>query len=291
VANIEKKAWCEGYTSAKRCFDGGCTEEEAETHAKDDNEYTSGDTTVAWAQGHEDYGYQPVAVDWDNVDYDDPAIDQRIFEVFNVDTSVREGWMLVQWNEYRQREGVEKPAWADNRYQDRGIKLTPSFQRNAMHYAIRQQDDGSIELPCPPYRYTAEGNDLTITAGAYTKTGSKQDWQTVVDEMQGEVNELPDGIDIANVSVTVYVTAQATATYIVNPAATDLLADHDQLDNDVWAGTMDELRDELEIAIGELEGDDLDSEYGDVEFELDDYGRREAEASDIDYDLQDADEL
>lgn len=286
-ANVEKRAWLEGYLNAKQCDDSGCTEDEVKAHAEEDSEYTSADTMVAFKQGHEDFSYHPVAIDWNTIDLTNPAIEQRIYSPNRDETT----WMLVQWNEWRARaeDNSEKPDWADNRWNDRGIKLQDDYLRNAMRFSIYRQKDASVDLPCPPYEFEAEGSNLTIKAGPFFKTGSKQEWESVLESMQAEVDALPDGISVDDVTVNVDVTAPATATYSVSLAATDLLSGHGQYVDDVWAGSMDELHDALTEAVDEA---DLDPDYySDISCDVDDYGEKEGYVPDLTYDLNDAVEL
>jgi len=278
---VEVKAWGEGLTTGLHTIG---TRDEL-------NPYTPADTCVAWATGFDAARYVPAPVDWEGIDWSNPAIDQSIFEVFDPDTGVREAYMVLNWRPYVARPNTEAPAWAENRWQERSIRLTAPYLRNAMMYAIRHQGEGTIELPCPPYEYEAEGNRLTITAGAYTKTGTKQEWEAVLEEMVAEVEALPDGIDVSSVSVSVDVTQTATARWTAQVEANDLLHGYDQYEDDIWSGTMDELADALDEAVGNLDGSEVESYYADIEYELDTYGDVEIEAQDINYDLDDATEL
>jgi len=285
TTEVEVKAWEEGLTMAS-------------SNAPDDernelNPYTAGDTCVAWAQGFDDGRYNPVPIDWSNVDLDDPAITQRVFQdKGDVAVGDKTTYLMLVYSPYSSRlTADEKPDWADNRWQDRSIKLTSEYQRNAMFIAIRQQPAGTIDLPCPPYEYEVNGNELSIRAGAYHKTGSKQEWENVIAEMQSEVDAMPDGIDVGDVSISIDVQARATATWSTQVSASTLLDQHEQFREDVWAGTMDELVDALEEAVGELDGSELESEYAEVEYEIDFYDDVDVETSDITYDLSDANEL
>lgn len=111
--------------------------------------------------------------------------------------------------------------------------------------------EGVIELPCPPYEYTADGSQLTIRAGAFTKSGSKQEWESVLEEMQSEVEDLPDGQDVGDEYVDVDLTI--TYTHTVSIAVSSLLPLEDDT---TFIGTFDEFEEDIRNAI-----DSYDYEY------------------------------
>ena len=282
TTDVEEAAWAEGYLA------GGLHDADKRNEL---NPYTSADSCVAWARGYDDANYSPSLVDWQNLDIGNPAITMKVHEVLDPDTSIREIYLLLVHDSYRQRDDRETPDWKDNRWQDRSIKLQPAYTRNAMYFTQRNEPKGTIDLPCPPYEYEVNGIELTIKAGAFYKTGTKADFQAVVTEMQQQLDDMPTGIDISDVTITVDCTATAQATWTATVDATTLLDNHEQYVDDVWAGTMDDLSDAITYAVDELDKSDLDSEYSEVEYDIDYYSDVEVELPDITYDLNDATEL
>ena len=237
TTDVEEAAWAEGYLA------GGLHDADKRNEL---NPYTPADTCVAWARGYDDANYTPVAIDWSNVDISNPAITQAVHEVVDTDTGIHSVYLTLKHDAYRQRDDYATPDWKDNRWQERSILLQDAYTRNAMYHTQRSQPVGTIDLPCPPYEYEVNGNELTIKAGAFYKTGSKQDFQQVVTEMQENLDSMPEGIGIEDVSVTVDVSATATATWTTTVSATSLLDAHEQYVDDIWAGDMSELVDALE---------------------------------------------
>ena len=282
TVEVEVQAWDEGLLA------GGLHDADKRNEL---NPYTSGDTCVAWARGYDDAHYELVVIDWSKVDLANPAITQKVHEVFNPDTGNKDVYLLLVHDSYRQRDDNVTPAWRDNRWQDRSILLQDAYSRNAMYHTQRKQPTGTIDLPCPPYEYEVNGNELTFKAGAFYKTATKQEFQAVVTEIQEQLDAMPDGIDISDVSVTIDCTATAQATWTASISATTMLDGHEQYVDDVWAGTMDELTDALDSASQELELSDLDTDYSEVEYDIDYYSDVEVELPDLTYDLNDATEL
>ena len=277
--NVEVQAWGEGLTFA---LHGDTYLERNEA-----NPYTSADTCVAWAQGWDDGKYKPALLNLNDINWASRAVGVQAAEKMGTDGVMR-SYVVVTWNAYSTSD--DAPAWASNRIEHRSIPLDNYELSHLMHYGIRKAV-AVIELPCPPYDFTASGNDLTITAGGFTKTGTKAEWQAVLEDMNERVEALPDGFDVSNVSVSVAVSTTATATWMTHHSAHDLLIHSDQYNSDVWSGTEDELRDALEEAVGELDDSELNDDYADVEYELDYYAEMESEATDIDYDMSDVVEL
>ncbi len=282
TVEVERHAWNEGLAS------GSVNDADKRNEL---NPYTPADTCVAWAQGFDDAHYELVVIDWSKVDLANPAITQKVHEVFNPDTGNKDVYLLLVHDAYRQRDDYVTPAWRDNRWQDRSILLQDAYSRNAMYHTQRKQPTGTIDLPCPPYEYEVNGNELTFKAGPFYKTATKQEFQEIVTQIQEQLDAMPDGFDLGDVTITIDCSATATATWSTTVSATTLLDGHEQYVDDVWSGSMDELRDALEEAVGELQGYDLESDYAEVEYDVDYYNEVEVETPDIDYDLSDANEL
>ena len=241
---------------------------------------------VAWDTGRSDVLYTPVEIDWTKLDMTQEAIRMEVFYHTDPITQVRELRLLLKWLGWM-ADADDKPDWADNRPMDASIPLDKYTTKNVMSYGIRSEIS-TIELPCPPYKYEAEGADLRITAGTFTKQGTKAEWQEFLDQAQAEVNDLPDGIDIDDVTVSVDVTARAVASWSTSIHATSLLSGHEKLSDEVWLGTMDELHDALVDAVDDVNAGELDAEYAEYNYEVDEY---ETQVVDLDYDLNDANEL
>jgi hypothetical protein len=286
---VEMKAWSEGYNSAKGCSDGGCTEEEATKHKEDDNEYTSGDTTVAWAQGHEDFGYHPAPFNpAKNPDLGPTVtnyIDTTVWHDRDTQYAEAKGTYLLWTWTGGSLDG--KPEWADNRPIDRAIPITTWNLRTMTLRTMNDQvvvPTRSIELPCPPYEYEYSEGGMTILAGQFKKWGAKNDWERVVTEMQEKIDEMPDGLNIEDCYINVTVTIEATTTTQVSIPLTSMV----EHDNEVYMGTMDELESEAEDYVGNMadwefddyiENDDIDWSYADTSI-------TESDADDVSYDIQ-----
>ena len=131
-----------------------------------------------------------------------------------------------------------------------------------------------IELPCPPYDFEVNGTELTITAGAFRKTGTKSEWEGVLQTMTEEVENMPDGYDIADDYVNITLSARVTGSITVN--ATSLLSGNSQLQDDMFAGTEEEYRDAIKEALY-----DYDWSYETSEMEIDtDYADWEVDETD-----------
>jgi hypothetical protein len=107
----------------------------------------------------------------------------------------------------------------------------------------------------------------------------------VLTEMREKWEEIPAGLDVNNVSISVYVTAPATASWQTTVDVTDMV----EHDNGIYMGTEDELHDEVSAYIDNLEGHEVSSDWAEVEYEIDDYSV-DIEASDLTYDLQEVSE-
>ena len=161
----------------------------------------------------------------------------------------------------------ERPLWADIHVRDRvwrevsrdlAIAMTRSNLANWKELGLDTQ------MPGPPYEYEAEGGNLTTRAGMYHMTGTKSEWESVLEEMQSAVDDMPEGIDISEQ----YLRANGTTSVewsLTVPLLT-LLDGDDQMDGDLWIGTEDELIDRAsevfeENAADHISEDDLDVSY------------------------------
>lgn len=272
--DVENAAWKDGYKAKVRGF------------SKEDNPCTAADTCVAWSFGHE-AAPEPTVVPLDitEVDWTAPGIHIGAY----LRDSQRAG-ILPTFKEYGLPEGTEKPDWADNNAQANMIPL-PIETVNALAYWAIRSGHVSIDLPCPPYQFENEGASLTISAGVFKKSGTKAEWQAVLKRMQEEVNDMPDGLNVDDVNVTLDVVQRATVRSTATVDASTLLAYADQYVDDVWLGTLDELDDALAEAIEQIDVSELDIDDYNMETEIDDHEEADIQASDLTYDLEQVIEL
>ena len=291
VTDVEVQAWGEGLTYALH-DDNYLGRNEA-------NPYTSGDTCVAWATGWGDGKYKPAVFDFTAISDLPKEIQTYINITVQADreagyNGVIKGMHLVwTWTGGTLYE-ADQPAWVSNKWQHRSVPI----DRYDVTRIVRQHLQNThvtapetIELPCPPYSFTYSGGGMRISQGVFTKWGDKDDWQAVINSMQEALDAAPQGINVEDVSVTVDVSATATARWSSQVSATDLLSTHDDYDDGVWSGSMDDLADALDEAVCELDSSEVSDDYADIEYEMDYYGDTNVEASDINYDLDQAVEL
>jgi hypothetical protein len=292
VTDVEVQAWGEGLTFSLHEYDY--------LGRNESNPYTSGDTCVAWAQGYDDAKYNPAP--FNPADMNDMTYEQKRYIGTSLFHEMQDGekygdikasHLLYSWTGGSLVEG--KPAWADNIWQHRSVQLNhfelTGLVRRSVHNT-QLMGEGSVELPCPPYKYEYSGGGMSITAGPFTKWGSQEDWTNVLQDMQRHLDDAPAGINVGNVSINVDVAAPATMRWTTQVEVEELLAYHDSYDDGTWTGSMDDLEQALTDAVDELSSSDVGQNYyEDVETEVDDYADWEIEAQDIGYDLEEAEEL
>ncbi len=280
---VERTAWDRGLTVVTMNPTGDRNEL---------NPYTSGDTCTAWAQGFDDGLYNPAPfdpttiVDLDRNTQDYISVNVQHEREPGKNAVVRGTYLVYTWVGGT-IETDDKPAWTQNRWKERSVRVNVGDINRIARIAINDPmivAQGSVELPCPPYEYTYADGGMRITAGAYTKHGSKNEWEGVLAEMQEKVEEMPAGIDVSDVSISITVTQPATARWSTSISADTLLGRDDQYDGDIWQGSMDELEVALDDAVSMLDVGDL--YYSEeVEYEMDDYAEPDVEIPDMTYDL------
>ena len=164
-----------------------------------------------------------------------------------------------------------RPEWADNQVKDRiWREIQPDLVRAMTYTNLRShaQLNLHVDLPCPPYNYEVDGVKLVISSGPYRLSGTKPEWQSVMEEMESEVEDMPEGIDISDM----YVRASGTATisWSVNVPVTAVLDGDEELDGDMWLGDEDTMQERASEAFEEnagdhIETDDLDLTYSGIE--------------------------
>ena len=282
---VEIKAWGEGLTVALH---------QPLAERNESNPYTSGDTCVAWATGWDDGKYHPAPFNPMDVE----ALDSSLRNYINV-TYMHElsktypGVVTGQYLVYSWSGGTlfadTRPAWCMNRVEHRRMKIAPYDLTRIVRQGLYDQQVvalGGMELPCPPYEFEYESGGMRITAGPFTKFGSKDEWDGVLTEMRQKWEEIPAGLNIEDVNISLYVTAPATAQWTSSVELTSLVSN----DEGIYTGTEDELHDEVTAALDNLDSTEIDSSWAEVEYEIDDYSI-EVEASDITYDLQEVSEV
>ena len=183
----------------------------------------------------------PPPFDPKSIDLTDDGV-ELAYGKMNVDGTLRRFIYPVWVGSHEGRpEWLSISAW-DRRIISLGKSIVRSIARNALNGG--EMSDGDIELPCPPYdyEYTDDGK-LRITAGAFTKEGARDEWQGVIDEMQQQVEDMPEGIDIGGLEVTASVSASLTVKFSADAAG--LLEYHDSMNGTVWMGSTSELLDAL----------------------------------------------
>jgi hypothetical protein len=283
---VEVKAWDEGLTFGLHGYD--------HLGRNESNPYTSGDTCVAWAQGYDDAKYNPAPFNPVDIEELSTGVRNYISMTYMHDLSkeypsvVAGQYLLYSWTGGTLHP-EDRPAWVTNRPEHRRVKVGNYDLTRIVRQGLNDRQivaEGGIELPCPPYDYTYSEGGMRITAGSFTKWGSKDDWDVVLTEMREKWEEIPAGLNIEDVNVSIYVTAPATAQWTTSIEVTSMVEN----ENGVYMGTEDELHDEVSAAIDNLEGHEVGSEWAEVEYEIDDYSV-EIEASDLSYDLQEVSEV
>ena len=235
--DVERQAWAEGYEIGSAHLR---IKEEGEGFTQDpldptENPYTSADTMVAWKHGYEDAAYFPAPFDIENMTPEAQlSIQLQLVEVKG-DTRLAFGW--PSWLT------VGRPAWADNRLEHRSILFGKPAMGGLARQALSYKNivpDGTVTLPCPPYEFSYENGDIIISKGAFTKSGSKSDWEGVIQMFQEAVDNAPSGYDISDVQIGVTVEVKASVTTYVS--ASSLIGE------DEWYGDLDSLEEAIEDA-------------------------------------------
>lgn len=235
------------------------------------NPYEGGTVeSQAWSQGLANMGVKP---DEFAPFVPDPTDGTFIYHVMLVPDGegVREAQPHIAWGYDRssdEREDKLTPRWASLPEVHRSIPMGWNWASIMARSVVRSAKmNGIIELPCPPYEYHADGNRLTITAGNFTKGGSKQEWTEVLEQMQSEVEDLPDGQYVGDDYVDVEMTVTYHTTVSVN--VTSLLAGSGNMDDDTYIGTFDEFEDDIRDALDsydwEYEVDEANLDYPDIQ--------------------------
>lgn len=197
-------------------------------------------------------------------------------------------WFVVGWQRDYTKPNSDptnqRPDWMEKDIKDRRfMKVLPVHVYTLVAQGWRA--GATIELPCPPYEYEAEGSTLTIKAKGFAKSGTKAEWTEVLAQMQEEVEALPDGIDTSDKTVTIDV--NRTVNYSKTLEVSSLLYYHDQMNDDgTWVGDDQELADACEEALQDLvynEDSDLDN---DGMSEMYDGEIQDATFTDLTYDLE-----
>jgi len=285
VTDVEKQAWCEGY--------GAATADSVNNVAvanQRENPYTASDTMVAWTQGYQDWSYHPAAfnptdpfagVDVEVEEYTkNRSIGVSLFVHTNPTTSQKEAHFVWAWQLGAYQEDM-KPAWCENRWEDRSVPID-WFQASAMIKRGMYQDftpNASIELPCPPYEYEYSEGGMQISAGKFKKWGSKDDWESVVEEMQEKIEDMPEGINIEDISITIDVTVQATLS--VSMSATMLC----ESENGIFHGDSGALEDAIEDGVNSLDSYDFNDYIETSELQYAEPDVTEWSAADVGYDI------
>jgi len=208
-------------------------------------------------------------------DYPKPEPDTGIFvmpdvvTVDNPDDGTRRAraamvWAYDEWND--KQDPKVRPAWAAFPVRARCILID---NQRAWNGAIRWVTNSEIrgynmyELPCPPYDFEQDGTQLIIKAGWMKKGGSKQEWTAVLEQMQEEVDNMPEGFYIGDDYLNVTLSANVTAE--VSVSATALLSGHEQVEDDMWTGDADDYEQAVEEASNDY---DYDYEISDTEIDL-----------------------
>jgi len=208
-------------------------------------------------------------------DYPKPEPDTGIFvmpdvvTIDNPDDGTRRAraamvWSYDEWND--KQDPKVRPVWAGFPVRARCILIDGN---RAWSGAIRWVTNSEIrgynmyELPCPPYDFEQDGTQLIIKAVWLKKTGGKQEWIAALEQMQEEVDNMPEGFYIGDDYLNVTLTANVTAE--VSVSATALLSGHDEVVDDMWTGDADDYQQAVEEASSDY---DYDYEISDTEIDL-----------------------
>jgi hypothetical protein len=171
--------------------------------------------------------------------------------------SIRINWR-TNYGFTNDHESNQRPAWADLPIDERVyLELPNELVQYITRSVLQQPNRFQHELPCPPYEYTMEEGRLQIKAGPFKKSGTKAEWTEVLERMQSEVENMPDGIDTTDLpDITINIELKASMTHDLSVEM--LLDGHEQYDGELFAGDRDELEQALEEALENHEVDDYD---------------------------------
>ena len=194
---------------------------------------------------------------------------------------------VLVWNYdplYDKQDPKVKPLWFNFPARVRCIQIADGHAWAAARRWMSNEEirgGKTYDLPCPPYGYEHDGGQLTITAGFFSKSGSKKEWTEVLEQMQEEVENMEEGFYIGDDYLSVTLSANVTATASVSSTA--LLYGHEQMgEDDLWIGTDDEYHDAVVEAANDydftddIEPDGIDLSY--VEWDIDDTDTSELSA-------------
>ena len=161
-----------------------------------------------------------------------------------------------------------RPDWADFHVKDRVWReIEMSLVRSMTYTNLRahSQIGLQVDLPCPPYNYEQDGVKLVISSGPYRLSGDKTEWESVIEEMQGEIEDMPEGIDVSDLYLRA--TGSATIQWSVNIAVTELLDGDERMNDDMWMGDESDLSEIAgeyfeENASDHVDTDDMDTYDG-----------------------------
>jgi len=181
--------------------------------------------------------------------------------------------LWVDWQrDYREpRDSARNtpPEWHETvtKWQDRIImELPTNAARMIGGYVVSGQVTGvgPVGLPCPPYTFTHNAGLLRIEKDGLFHEGTKADWEGVIEAMQYEVEQMPDGlVPTGDLGVTV----EARVTFQTTLTVAELLDGNEKWDGEFYTGTEDELKDDLETALDYWEFDDYELSQSEYEFE------------------------
>jgi len=220
------------------------------------------------------------------VDLDSPNINAVFRRVITDGEAVNE--IAVNWvhnySALRDAEDNQRPAWADLPIDQRIYMALPDTLTNTIARQVLNNPNRFVhELPCPPYQFDMDDGKLRIKAGAFEKHGTKAEWEKVIEQMQAEVEEMPDGIDTTDLpDITLELSITATTTYDIG--VDRLLDGHEQYDGEIFTGDKDELEGALEEAIDNLDTYDLE-----IDLSYADQDELEMSSTDLDYCMRQVD--
>ncbi len=233
----------------------------------------------AWHEGYVGTGYSA-----DAFDHPIPTEDNGVFLMPDIATMPFNGVPVMSavtvWCYDAQADKQDpkvRPMWSNFPSAKHSIRIADGHAWSASHRWIHTpaiRGTKTVELPCPPYTYEQEGIHLRITAGVYTKAGTKAEWEGVLAEMQAEVEDMPDGQYVGDD----YVSATLTVTYQTNvsiPVGSLIGGDSEMEDGETWVGDEDSYHAAIEEALEGYDFEyDLDTgsmDYPDIDFIESDY--------------------
>lgn len=256
--------WNNGKRAAKKDANTGDTT--ANPQLKDQNP----ERHQAWQEGYEGTGLSIHAFTHPVPGEDDGVFimpDTVTFEVEGGSTKTHAA-MVWAYDAYADKQDPKvRPLWAGFPVTARCIKLADGHAWSAgRRWTTDPGIRGTkmIDLPCPPYQYENEGHQMTIMAGGYKKSGTKAEFEAFIEELQGEVEEMSEGIDVSDSYLRA--TGSVTQSFSVNVAVSDLLDGDERMQDGYWLGDEDDLSEAAAEVFEEdpseyISGEDID-EYG-----------------------------